>query len=98
MKKHFNLLGATLLLPSLLLANTENTHSLAVSILKSENQSVSQIVEKKITGVVYDEAGLPVIGANILEKGTTNGTITDMDGNFTLTVSDNATLLVSYIG
>lgn len=98
MKKHFNLLGATLLLPSLLLANTENTHSLAVYILKSENQSVSQIVEKKITGVVYDEAGLPVIGANILEKGTTNGTITDMDGNFTLTVSDNATLLVSYIG
>ena len=98
MKKHFNLLGASLLLPSLLLANTENTHSLAVSILKSENQSVSQIVEKKITGVVYDEAGLPVIGANILEKGTTNGTITDMDGNFTLTVSDNATLLVSYIG
>lgn len=98
MKKHFNLLGATLLLPSLLLANTENTHSLAVSILKSENQSVSQLVEKNITGVVYDEAGLPVIGANILEKGTTNGTITDMDGNFTLTVSDNATLLVSYIG
>lgn len=98
MKKHFNLLEATLLLPSLLLANTENTHSLAVSILKSENQSVSRIVEKKITGVVYDEAGLPVIGANILEKGTTNGTITDMDGNFTLTVSDNATLLVSYIG
>lgn len=98
MKKHFNLLGATLLLPSLLLANTENTHSLAVSILKSENQSVSRIVEKIITGVVYDEAGLPVIGANILEKGTTNGTITDMDGNFTLTVSDNATLLVSYIG
>lgn len=98
MKKHFNLLGATLLLPSLLLANTENTHSLAVSILKSENQSVSRIVEKKITGVVYDEAGLPVIGANILEKGTINGTITDMDGNFTLTVSDNATLLVSYIG
>lgn len=48
--------------------------------------------------MVYDEAGLPVIGANILEKGTTNGTITDMDGNFTLTVSDNATLLVSYIG
>ena len=48
--------------------------------------------------MVYDEVGLPVIGANILEKGTTNGTITDMDGNFTLTVSDNATLLVSYIG
>lgn len=98
MKKHFNLLGATLLFPSLLLANNENTHSLAVSIFQTENQSVFQTVEKKITGVVYDEAGIPVIGANILEKGTTNGTITDIDGNFSLTVSDKAVLVVSYIG
>lgn len=98
MKKHFNLLGATLLFPSLLLANNENTHSLAVSIFQTENQSVFQAVEKKITGVVYDEAGIPVIGANILEKGTTNGTITDIDGNFSLTVSDKAVLVVSYIG
>ena len=53
---------------------------------------------KKVTGVVKDESGEPVIGANVVEKGTTNGTITDIDGNFSLEVPDNATLVVSYIG
>ena len=51
-----------------------------------------------VRGKVLDQAGEPVIGANILEKGTTNGTITDLDGNFTLNVRPNATLVVSYIG
>ncbi|MFV0585568.1 MAG: SusC/RagA family TonB-linked outer membrane protein, partial [Parabacteroides gordonii] len=50
------------------------------------------------TGVVYDQNGLPVIGANVIEKGTTNGVITDIDGKFSLTVSDNAVIQVSYIG
>lgn len=45
-----------------------------------------------------DASGLSVIGANVIEKGTTNGTITDMDGNFSLEVGDNAILQVSYIG
>lgn len=40
----------------------------------------------KVTGTVIDETGLPVIGANVVEKGTTNGTITDMDGKFALDV------------
>ncbi len=53
---------------------------------------------KKVTGVVKDASGESVIGASVLEKGTTNGTITDFDGNFTLTVHNNATLLVSFIG
>ncbi len=53
---------------------------------------------KKITGVIVDEAGLPIIGANVVEKGTTNGTITDLNGFFTLDVSAKGTLLVSYIG
>ena len=39
---------------------------------------------KKITGTILDATGMPVIGANVMVKGTTNGTITDMDGNFTL--------------
>lgn len=52
-----------------------------------------------VTGVVTSQAdGEPVIGASVLEKGTTNGTITDFDGNFTLTVKDKATLVVSYVG
>ena len=53
---------------------------------------------KKITGTVLDATGMPVIGANVMVKGTTNGTITDMDGNFSLDVEEGATLVVSYIG
>lgn len=54
--------------------------------------------QKEVKGVVKDPTGETVIGASILEKGTTNGTITDFDGNFVLTVSDNAVLQISYIG
>lgn len=50
------------------------------------------------TGVVKDKTGETIIGASVLEKGTTNGCITDLDGNFTLKVSPNATLIVSYVG
>jgi TonB-dependent SusC/RagA subfamily outer membrane receptor len=53
---------------------------------------------RKVIGVVFDSQGEPVIGANVVEKGTTNGTITDVDGAFTLDVSANAVLKVSYIG
>ena len=52
----------------------------------------------QVTGVVVDETGEPVIGASVLEKGTTNGTITDLDGNFTLPVSQGAQLEFSYVG
>jgi TonB-linked SusC/RagA family outer membrane protein len=54
---------------------------------------------KSIKGVVLDQNSEPVIGANVLVEGTTNGTITDLDGNFSLNnVSQNAKLRVSYIG
>ena len=53
---------------------------------------------KKVSGVIIDATGLPVIGANVLEKGTTNGVITDLDGNFTLNVKPGATLVITYIG
>ena len=52
---------------------------------------------KTITGVVVDATGEPVIGASVLEVGTTNGTITDVDGNFTIQVPVGAKLDVSYI-
>lgn len=58
-------------------------------------QAVQQA--KKITGTVTDAYG-PVIGANVLEKGTSNGVITDIDGRFTLTVQPGATIVVSFIG
>ncbi len=53
---------------------------------------------KKILGTVLDVTGIPVIGANVMVKGTTNGTITDMDGKFSLEVDNDATLVFSYIG
>ena len=59
-------------------------------------QNVQQAT-KKITGTVVDAQG-PVIGASVMEKGTTNGTVTDFDGNFTLNVNPGATIVISYIG
>lgn len=60
---------------------------------------VGFIQDQTITGTVVDSGGQPLPGANILEKGTTNGTQTDFDGNFSLAISDlNAVLVVSYIG
>ena len=53
----------------------------------------------KVTGTIVDKSGEPIIGANIVEKGTTNGTISDLDGRFTLNVqSATSVLVVSYIG
>lgn len=63
-----------------------------------DNNIVNQQAKKVITGTVVDETGQPVIGANVVEKGTTNGSITDMDGKFTLSVSQGTILEVSYIG
>ena len=54
---------------------------------------------RQVTGVVKDPAGETIIGASVLEKGTTNGTITDFDGNFSLNVTgDKAVLIISYVG
>ncbi len=54
---------------------------------------------KTIKGVITDEAGLSVVGANVIVKGTTIGTVTDVDGNFSIEVpSDDAVLVISYIG
>ncbi|WP_293670217.1 TonB-dependent receptor [uncultured Parabacteroides sp.] len=51
-----------------------------------------------LTGTIVDGNGEPVIGANVVEKGTTNGTVTDIDGKFSLEVRNNAVLTVSFIG
>lgn len=59
---------------------------------------VIAFAQKAITGQVLDNLDEPIIGASVLEKGTSNGTITDLDGNFNLTVSPQATLVISYIG
>ena len=61
-------------------------------VVQEQQQSIS------VTGTVVDQNGEPLMGVNVIEKGTTNGTMTDMDGRFTLSVSENATLQISYIG
>lgn len=53
---------------------------------------------RTISGTVTDEHNDPIIGANVMVKGTTNGVITDIDGNFVLSVPENAVLQISYIG
>ena len=65
--------------------------------LKNELPTITQNVVR-IMGTIVDETGTPVIGANVAVKGTTNGTITDMEGRFSLEVELGATLEVSYIG
>ena len=52
----------------------------------------------QLTGLVTDAANEPIIGASVVEKGTTNGVITDFDGNFALSVSPKATIIISYVG
>ena len=63
--------------------------------------AVEMLVQQQtftVKGVIVDEKGEPIVGANVLEEGSSNGTITDMDGNFTLEVRPNAKLKISYIG
>ena len=52
----------------------------------------------EISGNVVDATGEPVIGATVMEKGTSNGTVTDFDGNFKIKVEANKTLVFTYIG
>lgn len=68
-------------------------------IIYKKNQSVAQQENKKnISGTITDYNGEPIAGANVLEKGSTNGTITDTEGRYQLQIRDQAILLVSYIG
>ncbi|MDD6837898.1 MAG: TonB-dependent receptor, partial [bacterium] len=71
-----------------------------LSMLLSLCMTAAFAQQGAIKGKILDENGEPIIGANVVEKGTTNGTITDLDGNYTLTVNNlkNAVLQVSYIG
>lgn len=70
-----------------------------ISLIKrsAETKAAQQKV-KVITGVVADQTGEPIIGANVVEKGTTNGVITDMNGTFVMEVKKGAMLQISYIG
>lgn len=75
----------------------KNSDNLIVLTLKA-TAAPQKGTGRKVQGTVTDAAGIPVIGANIVVAGTTNGTITDLDGRFSLEVPENASLHVSYIG
>lgn len=87
----------------MLFAGTHNTYKIdgrQVYIMKKPVQETVNARQQKktITGIITDKNGESVIGANIIEKGTTNGTVTDIDGRFSLSVENDAVLHVSYIG
>lgn len=73
-----------------------------IVITSKENHVPSPVVlqdtRKTVTGTVTDEQGEPIIGANVVEKGTTNGTVSDFNGKFNLSVAAHAILQFSYIG
>jgi len=79
-----------------------NINDRQVSIVKSPEKALPVVLQtqnKQISGVITDAmTGDPIIGANIVEKGTTNGAMTDIDGAFSLTAKPGSTLVISYIG
>lgn len=90
-----------------LFEGTDNTYKVSdrqIYISKAERQQQEVIAEpeqqqkKTIRGTVIDQNGQSVIGANVIETGTTNGTVTDVNGHFILSVENNAIIQVSYIG
>ena len=69
-----------------------------ISIYAEENEVLTVMQVSTVKGRVLDPAGEPIIGASVMVKGTTNGTITDLDGNFILNNASKGILVVSYIG
>lgn len=63
-----------------------------------DSQVISITMQSSVSGKVTDTSGEPLVGVSIVEKGTTNGTTTDFDGNYEITLEDNATLVFSYVG
>lgn len=69
-----------------------------VSVIMFAEEISMQSSKKNVSGTIVDESGMPIIGANVIEKGTTNGSITDSEGYFTLMVDPNSVLQITYIG
>lgn len=92
-----------LLKQSVALSNVHFKLSKNNTIVLMKNDTPQQIAKViiqgvEISGIVSDETGGPLMGATVIEKGTSNGAITDIDGGFTLTVNEDAVLEISYLG
>ncbi len=82
-----------------LFTGTNITYTIeGVNIMLTQKASNIQQAKRSIQGKVLDKAGEPIIGASVTEKGTTNGTFTDIDGKFSLNIEENVPLIVSYVG
>ena len=74
-------------------------HTISIDVnQKKVTERVLDIAFQTITGIITDENGVPLAGATIIVKGTTNGATTDFDGNFSIDVEDDAVLEISYLG
>ncbi|MCK0155712.1 TonB-dependent receptor [Cellulophaga sp. F20128] len=88
-----------------LYANTNEIHTNTNNYIPTNLNTISSattlvsIVQQEIKGTIKDDEGTPLLGASVIEKGTTNGTQTDFDGNYSIKVSSsNAILIISYVG
>ncbi|MDR3250765.1 MAG: TonB-dependent receptor [Tannerella sp.] len=75
-----------------------NDRQVVIAKKSDEPLPIMQQSKKTLTGIVIDASGEPIVGANIVEKGTTNGVASDAEGKFTLDIDNRAVLQVSYIG
>ena len=73
-------------------------HKLLTFMLALFATTFAAVAQTRVTGVVTDDTGQGVIGASVMEKGTTNGAVTDLDGKYVITVKPGATLVFSSIG
>lgn len=73
-------------------------NTIAVSLGNAGNASVPVTQDRKVTGIITDERGEPIIGANVVVKGTSKGTVTDLNGEYSIEANGKSILLISYIG
>jgi TonB-linked SusC/RagA family outer membrane protein len=76
----------------------EGKNIMLKKIVDYKSQNINQESKNKISGIIRDVSGAPIIGANVSIKGTSIGTITDMNGKFILEIPNNGILLISYVG
>ena len=84
-----------------LLKNTDIVYNIVdnqIILAKNKTETIQQNNRKRVTGKVTDRTGEAVIGANVIEKGTSNGTVTNVDGYYSLEVAPSSLLQFSYIG
>ncbi len=82
-----------------LLSQTMVCKAAASPLLKVQTAQQDSKTFPKVSGKIFDNNGEPIIGASVIVKGTSNGSVTDMDGNYVVTnVPQGATLVISYVG